>query len=159
MTRKEFNKGIVILEKMNLVNPPDFSEEVIESAWYETIKNLSNKDFMRAINKIIVTNTYFPRLPDIIAAAIPANIIPAETEWENVESEITRCCGRPGVMWKLENTITCRVVESMGGIEGIWLSATPRSFLRKQFIEHYNRLVSSQMQVLLAGPNVKELEG
>lgn len=158
MTLEKLLEGFTALEVLRLPNPPDMSLKMNKDIWMEALRGLSDKDFSRAINTLIQTSTFFPTPAKIIKAAIPTNILSAEDEWDNVTREIDRCCGAPGIMPKLSNPITCRVIESMGGLNAIWLDHREQSYIRNEFITHYNRLASSEMMRLMSGKEIKRVE-
>jgi hypothetical protein len=150
MTPATLNKGIMILEAA-FKNPHNFDDKFVEDIWLDALKGIPDADFFRAVKKCFKTCKFFPTPAEIIEAAIPDDVLSGSEAFEIVEREIDRCCGRPGVVPKIDDVVTCKVVASMGGLRGIWLDSRDRSFVRKEFIQRYNDMVTRERLQVTGG--------
>lgn len=156
MTLEILLEGFATLEILGIPNMPDMSVELNQKIWLDALVGLSEDDFMRAINILSKILKYGPIPSQIIEAANKGKTLPASFAFQMLEDEITRVCGtdiHPGPMtpaiWK--------VVNLMGGDLNIIWKRDDRSFVRNEFIKHYNEIVSSDK--MITGGDVKELEG
>jgi hypothetical protein len=157
MTRKKFREGLLIFETIKLQNSPNLEDKATEDILFMLLKHLSDEAFMRSVKILASTSTFFPTPAAIIKAAIPENMLTAVQAWEEVRREMDQCCGLPGVLPKFSSPIICKIVSQMGGLHSIWIDSRDQGFVRKEFIQLYNEIISSDK--MITEEEIKELEG
>lgn len=92
MKRETFNRGITLL--VSAFQVKEISKETIKVYW-ETLKNYHDNDFKIAVNNIIRTKNWFPKIAELITELLPQNEIrTAAEEWDDLlrAAEADRDC-------------------------------------------------------------------
>lgn len=173
MTLKALTKARILLEALKLPGGPDFSFNVkkkreegdkgytttMEDLWLESLSEITDKEFMKAIGILIKTNPFFPKIPQIIKAANSGNILIASEAWEIVQEEMDKCMGAPGMSPGKMTPDIWKAIKTLGGLDCIWTDKRDQSFIRNEFIKIYNQIREAQKMVSFEGTKQKRTFG
>lgn len=149
MTPQEFTKSMTVL---GLAYNKEFTQEQVE-VWYRFFKDTDDKDFRKALSRIIETSKFIPSIAEIkqeiAALKTPVLQLSPEEEWTKVE----RMIGKYGYYNAEEaekemDPFTARVVKRMGGFRSICQS-TEGEWQRKNFVKLFNEMSDTATKVTI----------
>jgi len=146
MDRKVFAKGLKVMAAFygwpEPLNPNKCGEyKQNRELWYEKLKNMSDRDFLRAVNALTDTEDFFPRPKKIIHLVRSLHTTDPHTAWEQVREKAHD--------YRAENcddldAITRKAVESMGGLKHLkemnWEAG--EQFIRRDFLAAYDQITA-----------------
>lgn len=149
MTPQEFAKNMTI---MGIAYNKEFTQEQVE-IWYKFFKDTDDRDFRKAVSRLIETSKFIPSIAEIkqeIAQLnTPALQLNAESEWMKVQKLI----GKYGfynaeAAVKEMDPFTARVVNHMGGFKNLCLSEEGE-WQRKNFIKLFEDMAETTTRVAI----------
>lgn len=149
MTQQEFVKNMTYL---GLAYNKEFTQEQVE-LWYGFFRNDDDRDFRKALSRIIVKNKFLPSIAEVKEEMSfvmnPQVQLTAEDEWNTVERAISKYgyynCQEAEETF---SPFTKKVVRNMGGFRNLCLS-NDGDWVRKNFIKMYDEMKSDTKHIAI----------
>lgn len=141
LTEEAFLKGTALLRVAGFPNSPNFKLEEIKSLWYDSLSDLTDEQFAKAVQQAIKESRFFPMIADLreMAGMGKSNEV-AFLAWISVIKAIEKMGYYQSP--KFKDPVISHVIDAMGGWMTLSTALTDDNlrFIEREFREKYEVL-------------------